>query len=637
MVRKLLTCLITGLAWIVPAAAQDEAVAGESAADEAPSGERIPETFITVLANGARERLSSSGQSISVFDLETFETVQGADLTRVLERAPGVVYSRNGGPGSFTGVRVRGAEGEQLLVLLDGVRIADTASPGGGFDFGNLLMGNLAKVELQRSSNSTIWGSQALGGVLAVTTGSERRLSGSLEYGAHDTFYGTAGTRLEVGPAVVHAQLGHFTSDGFSAAEGGSEADGFRQTELAGRAEATLVEGLSAFATAHVTDGRLEIDGFPAPTFTLADTAEYQDTRQRSGAAGLRYASSTFRLLAAASLADTERDSFDPDFGSAPSYTTDGESDRAELRGRWGFADNLAVDFGAEKEWQRFASLFDPLRKTAIGGGYLQLDYDADNLSFAAGMRRDEHRDFGGEWSFGADVAWALGPVRLTASYGEGFKAPTLFQLHSDFGNSVLMPESSQSFDVSVGYGSVRASSVKLTLFRRDTEGLIGFVSCFGVTTGLCTNRPFGTYDNIGRARARGVEVEGRIAIADAATLGAAYTWLDAEDQTSGSMTYGNELARRPKHALTVTGDWDASDAIRFGADLRGVSDSFDDAANTVPLDGYATLAVRGEWDASDEVTLFGRVENLWDEDYQTAAGYATGGRAAHVGARARW
>src|SRR4029079_2668676 len=142
-----------------------------------------------------------TGQSVTVFDMDTVEEVQGADLGRLLERAPGISLSRNGGPGNFTAVRVRGAEGEQLLVLIDGVRVADTASPGGGFDFGNLLMGNLAKVELQRSSNSTIWGSQALGGVLAATTGGGNWNSASLEYGTHDSAYGTVAIELENGPA----------------------------------------------------------------------------------------------------------------------------------------------------------------------------------------------------------------------------------------------------------------------------------------------------------------------------------------------------------------------------------------------------------------------------------------------------
>jgi len=634
MIHKLLYLPLFILAG--PAMAQDDAYEDPCSGPDCIGGYPDAVYAITVLASGQDEGLDRTGKSISVFTRDDMNAVQGADMTRLLERAPGVVFSRNGGPGGFTGVRVRGAEGEQLLVLLDGVRVADTASPGGGFDFGNLLMGNLAKVELLRSSNSTVWGSQALGGVLAATTGSAPALSGSLEYGTYDSVYATAGSKLEAGAASLNLVAGHYATDGFSAAEGGAEADGFRQTELAGRAEVALAEGLGAFATARLADGRLEIDGFPAPAFTLADTAEYQETRQRSGAAGLRYASRDLELQAVASIAETERDSFDPAFGEAPGYATDGESERAELRGRWGFARGLALDFGAEKEWQRFATLFDPPRATAIGGAYAQLDYAGGDLHLAAGLRRDDHRDFGGEWSVGIDAAWDLGAVRLTAAYGEGFKAPTLFQLHSDFGNRALRPERSRSYDAGLRYQFGRGE-LALTAFRRDTEDLVGFVSCFGTTTGICTGRPFGTYDNIGRARARGLEAEGRIAIADGATLGAAYTWLDAEDRTSGSGTYGNDLARRPKHALSVTGNWAARETVRFGADLRVVSDSFDDAANAVPLAGHATLALRGEWDASEAVTLFGRVENLWDEDYQTAAGYATGGRAAYLGARARW
>ena len=347
------------------------------------------------------------------------------------------------------------------------------------------------------------------------------------------------------------------------------------------------------------------------------------------------YSGPAFELRATASFAETERDSFDPALGAAPGYTTDGESERAELRGRYAFAADLALDFGGEREWQRFSTLFDPVRRTAIGGGYAQLDYDAGPLHLAAGLRRDEHRDFGGEWSLGADGAFDLGAGwRLTASYGEGFKAPTLFQLHSDFGNASLQPERSRSYDAGaeLDFGP---GELKLTAFRRDTADLIGFVSCFGMATGICTGRPFGTYDNVGRVRAQGLEIEADARVGDL-TWAAAYTLLDAEDRTPGSATRGNDLARRPKHALTLSGDWSSRSGFRLGADLRVVSGSFDDAANLVPLGGFEVLTLRGEWDASDRITLFGRVENAWDETYQTAAGYATPGRGAYVGARAR-
>jgi vitamin B12 transporter len=607
-------------------------------AQEAPAGPpdtvgAESETSITVLANGTRQILHSTGQSISVFGRDEMDAVQGADLTRLLERASGVGFNRNGGPGAFTSLHVRGSEGEQVLVLVDGVRVADPAAPGGGFDLGNLLMGNLAKVELQRSSNSTIWGSQALGGVLAVTTGSDPGLRASAEYGAYDTVYGSAAAAFDVGPVTLGLQGGHYDSDGFSAAAAGTEPDGFRQTELAGRGEVRLLDRLSLFARGRYAEGHLDIDGFPAPTFTLADTAEYQDTRQLSGAAGLRYASERLELTGAWSAAQTERLNYDPAFGPEPGYTTDGISERAELRGRWRFAGSLALNFGGEREWTRFSTLFDPIRRTALTGVYGQLDYDGGALHLAAGVRRDDHRDFGGEWSLGADAAYELSSRwRLFASYGEGFKAPTLFQLHSDFGNAALQPERSRSYDGGIAY-SGRSAGARLTAFRRDTHDLIGFVSCFGAASGICAGRPFGTYDNIGRARAQGIELEGHATLARRFQLGAAYTYLEAIDRTPGSSLEGNDLARRPRHALTVSGDWH-SERLRLGADLRAVSDSFDDPANAVPLDGYAVLTLRGEWDAAEAVTLYGRVENALDEHYQTAAGYATAGRSASVGAR---
>lgn len=639
MKRKALVFLSLGVL-PQPCLAQDGA--HEAGAGTITLADALREDYITVLANGEREAIGSTGKSVSIFVREDIEAVQGADLTRLIERAPGVSLSRNGGPGAFTAVRIRGAEGEQLRVVLDGVRVADPASPGGGFDFANLSMGNLDKIELLRSSNSTIWGSQALGGVLVATSGSAAAsagstLSGSAEYGARDSFYGTAGVHLTPGPARVDLQAGRYSSDGFSAAAAGSEADGFRQTELSGRASVGLGRGLSAFAAGRHADGRAELDGFPAPDFTLADTAEYQDTRQRSGAAGLAYSGHTLDLRATASLADTERDSVDPALGRAPGYTTDGTSERAELRGSWRFAGGLALDFGGEREWTRFATLFDAGRRTAITGAYAQLDYDRGPLHLAGGLRRDEHRDFGGEWSLGADAAWEFAQGwRATASYGEGFKAPTLFQLLSDFGNRALRPERSRSYDLGVGYAGHRGRFT-LTAFRRDTRGLIGFASCFGVAGGICTDRPFGTYDNIGRARAQGLEAEGEIKPTGRFSLGAAYTLLEAEDRTPGSPARGNALARRPRHALSATADWRPVDAVTLGADWRVVSDSFDDPANAVPLGGFDVLTLRGEWDLGEHVTLFGRVENLWDERYETAAGYATPGRGAYAGARARF
>nr|WP_240049026.1 TonB-dependent receptor [Parerythrobacter lutipelagi] len=605
------------------------------------------EAEITVTATGTRIEVEDTGQTVTVLGAQEIAQVQGADLTRVLQRTPGVTFARNGGVGSFTGVRVRGAEAEQLLTIIDGVRLSDPAAPGGGFDYGNLLTGNLEKVELLRGSNSTVWGSDAIGGVLVATTKASSELSASAEYGARETVNLSASGGLSSDDGFIGLSGSYFTMDGFSAAANGTEADGFEQWAVNGQGRLYLSYALELFAQARYAEGQLEIDGFPFPAFTLADTEEYQDTRQLSAVAGATYDSGPLFLRASYSFADTARDNFNPAFGIAPGFTSDGRSDRLDVKGEWRPIGPLLINFGAEHEWLEYQTLFDAGNDTRIFGAYTQLGIEFGGLSAHVGGRIDDHARFGSATSFGADVSYEVADnVRLKASVGEGFKAPTLFQLFSDFGNETLQPEQSTSFDIGVHYRSRGLlDNAGATLFRRDSDNLIDFVSCFGVAGGICSGRPFGTYDNVGRTRAQGFELEAGKKLGDALQLRAAYAYIDTENRTSGSANEGNALARRPKHALTLSGDVEFDPGSEFtptlGAELRFVSDAFDNAANTVPIDDYVVIDIRAtkpllmlDQDTQRTLDIFARVENVTDAQYQTAAGYASPGRGVFVGIR---
>ncbi len=591
------------------------------------------EETITVTATGTRSQVEDTGQAVTIIGGAEIAEVQGPDLTRTLERVPGLTYSRNGGLGSFTGVRLRGAEAEQLLVVLDGVRAADPASPGGGFDLGNLLTNNLAKVEVLRGSNSTIWGSDAIGGVLVASTKAETLLEGVVEYGAHDSFTAAAsGGIADADTGFLGASASFARTDGFSAAANGTEADGFEQWALDAYGRYYVSWAVELFARIRHAEGELEIDGFPAPNFTLADTGDVQDTTQTFGSAGLALDNGPLYLQASYSFADTARDNFD-DAGVA-SFTSDGRSDRIALRGEWRPIGPLIVNFGAENEWTSYETLFDTGDSTRIFGAYAQAGIEWRGVSGHVGARVDDHADFGTEVSFGADLSYEVAAdLRLRASVGEGFKAPSLFQLYSDFGNLGLAPERSTNIDAGIAFGG-RALDDKnvyaaVTLFHRDTEDQIVFVGCFGSTDPICDNRPFGTYDNVARTRAQGIEAELRGRIGNTLVLGAAYALTDAENRDTG-----NELARRPRHAATLSADWNPVSLLTLGADLRVVSSSFDDAGNFTRLDAYEVLTLRATFDVTNGIQFYGRVENVWDEDYQTAAGYATRGRAVFVGAR---
>ncbi|MBM3595182.1 MAG: TonB-dependent receptor [Alphaproteobacteria bacterium] len=619
--RKYLFVLASSLTFAAPALARDPA--------------------ITVLASGLDAPVEASGQSISVIGSDEIASVQGPDIFRLLERLPGVTLARNGSLGGFTGLFVRGAGSQQVLVIVDGARLADAAAPSGGYDFGNLMTGFIGKVELLRGSNSVVWGSDAIGGVLALTTRDVIGIEGSIEYGARATIDGNVSGGFVAERSTLSLSAGYTKTDGFSSAASGVEPDRHRQYRLSGRGRLYLTDSLSLLANGRHAETRTQFDGFDfAPPYGLVDTSEYSKTRETSGRAGLNYESGLLTLEAAIAYYNIDRDTFDLRFGSEPGFAAQARQSRAEMKARYALATRLALDFGAEHEWSRYETTYDAAARAGITSAHALLGWQGERLHLAAGLRFDKHSRFGSKWTFGANGAFAIGGGwRLRASHGEGFKAPSLFQLYSDYGNPALLPERSRSYDFGVARGTRNDPlHLAVTAFRRDTRGLIDYVSCFSSSDALCGDGRFGFYANVGRARAQGVEVELGARITDSFHAQAAYTFLKARDRTEAGFNRDNDLARRPRHAVSVTVDWTTPlAALALGADLRMVSTSFDDAGNFTRIEGHATGTLRASLPVSDQIELFGRIENVTDEDYQTVAGYGTAGRSAFVGASARF
>lgn len=616
---------VSALAFAVPALAQG--------ADSGPAADAI-----TVIATGSEVPLNRLGQPVTVLTAAEIQSIQGPDVARVLERVPGLIITRNGGPGSFTGVRLRGADAEQVLVLVDGVRMEDVAAPSGGFDFGTLTSGGIERIDVLRGSNSVVWGSAAIGGVIAIQSRELNGVEASAEYGANESYTADASAGFASDAGALTLNGGYTRNDGVSAAAVGTEPDGFRQWRIGGRGRLNLSRELAVVATARHANSRTDIDGFAAPTFTFGDTTDVQETRQSSGRVGLRYTGGALTLNSGFALSDTRRDYFPNDTASTPSYAYKARSERADLTGRVALPSGFTLDFGGDSEWTRFSSTFDAEAKANLTSGHALLGWSSDRASVAAGVRVDDHSRFGTAWTFGANGSVTLiDALRLRASYGEGFKAPTLYQLLSDYGNASLVPERSKSYDAGLEWGSrggpLHASA---TVFRRDSRNLIAFVTC--ASLGRCADRPFGLYDNVGKARAEGVEVELGARPSTTLQVQAAYTYLKARNLTPGNANNGRDLARRPRHALTLSGDWTSPLAgLTLGADLRLVGDSFDNPSNTNRLDGYALTTVRASVPVTERVELYGRVENLFDVGYTTTATYGTWGRSAFVGIRARY
>ncbi len=602
---------------------------------------------VIVTANRAARPASTIGQSVTVLDADTIRTRQAVVVSDLLRQTPGVSVVRNGGVGTATSVNIRGAESDQTVALIDGIKLNDPSSPGGGFNFGGLLIGNISRVEVLRGAQSVLWGSQAIGGVINLITRQpteQLSVNARAEGGWHDTGQAFANVSGKVGPVAASIGGGYFTTDGISTFAPGPERDGYRNYAANGSLGIDLASNVSVDLRGFYSNGRTDIDGFPAPRFVFGDTREYGESEQWTGYAGLNAAlfDGRFRNRIGYAHTDSDRRNIDPDGTPTETFRGIGRNDRLEYQGTVDVMSAVFATFGAEREVSRFStsSFGGPVTRgrARIFSGYGQLAVTPiAGLTATAGVRHDDHNVFGGATTFSGSGVYSPngGATAFRASYSEGFKAPTLYQLQSEYGNLALNPERSKGWDAGVTQkalgGAVEASA---TYFKRNSADLITFISCAPPLTGICTGKPNGTYDNIARTRAQGVEATLLLRPVEALTFAASYTWIDAENRSTGTINFGRDLPRRPDNSVTVNADYRWPFGLTTGATITAVGDSFDNASNARRLDGYVVTDIRASFPLGQHVEVYGRVENLFDERYQTIFQYGQPGRGAFGGIR---
>jgi vitamin B12 transporter len=619
------------------------AIASPAYAQDIPDAD-APEIVVT--ATRAAQPLSEIGQAVTVIDRAEIERRQTTIVSDLLATTPGVTVTRNGTIGALTSVRIRGAEADQTLVVIDGVRVNDPSSTGGGFNFGNLLSSSVERIEVLRGPNSVPWGSQAIGGVVNIITAAPTegvQARANAEYGYADSVFASAGVSGKSGPVSGSLTGGYLRTDGISSAASGTERDGYRQYGATGRVGVEFAPGIGLDLRGYFADSRVDIDdGFDPNTFVVADSPAYSTTQELYGYAGLHanLADGRFNNRVAFTIADINRDNYSQPGGDV-TFLGRGRSERYEYQGDFRPIDQVRVVAGVERENSRFNDGI-TFADTGITSVYGQLIVKPlDILTITGGVRNDDHDDFGSHTTFGANAALALRTgTTVRASYGEGFKAPTLYQLFSEYGNGFLAPETARNIDIGVEQAFLgNRARVGVTYFNRRTRNQIDFRDCspaeLATAGSICANRPFGVYDNVARAEADGVEFTLALRPVHALTLTANYSYIDTENRSIGD-NLGNDLARRPRQTASVDADYRFAFGLSVGGTVTMVGDSFDDAANTTRLDGYALAGVRAELPIGERFAVYGRVDNLTDSRYETIAGYGNYGRAAYGGVRLR-
>ena len=601
---------------------------------------------IIVTATGIEQDIEDTGAAISVLTEADIRDQQSITLSAILQELPGVNVTQSGGLGAQASVRIRGAENDQTLVLINGIRVNDPSTPDGSFDFGNLLAGNVERVEVLRGASGVTWGSQAVGGVVNITT---KRPTENLtlfaqgEYGAHDTVRLVSNASGKFGPVGLSIGGGYARTDGISAFSGGTEADGYRQYSASGQLQVDLTDSIRFEASGYFADSRVDNDNV-FPPFS-SDDSQSSLAQEIYGNASIHTALLDGRLQnrLAFSISDINRQIISPFFTSIPR----GRTERLEYRGDFAVMDQLRFVFGAEKEDSRYenSGVSD---STGIESFFFQTVFKPlDRLTLTGGIRHDSHEDFGDNTSLAGNLSYQLGangPI-IRASYAEGFRAPSLIDLDdrpNGFGTPDLLPETAKSYEIGIDQSLIgEAVRISATLFQRDTRNQIAFAACPVApdpAPAVCTsgNRPFGTTLNIERNRTRGAEAVLSIVPVERLRIDANYTWLDTDNRSPGS-NFGNQLARRPASSLYLDVTYQTGFGLNLGADLQMVGDSFDDLANSRPIDGYALAGVRASLPVTDGIEIFGRIDNLFDVNYETATDFGSPGRSAYAGARARF
>ena len=596
-------------------------------------------------------------QSVTVLDAATLRLRQTTVVADALATTPGLSIVRNGGVGQTTTVHIRGAETEQTVVVLDGVRLNDPSSPGGGYDVSNLFAGDLGRIEVLRGPASTLWGADAIGGVIVMTTAAPTgalSVNGAAEAGSLDTRYLRLSASGVMDRLSWRAAGGYFQTSGvsaFAARLGGKEPDGALNAAGSLRLGYRLSDTADLdLRFAHVS-AKTAFDGYPPPNYTLADTPEYGESRQTRGYVGLNLKGfgDAVKSRFSVQVLRIDRDNFDPTTSPDKTFYARGLTRTFAWQGDWTVSPRLSVQGGLESARSHLRTAapasYDPnpaplkadatLDSAFVNGRFVVLK----GLTLSAGVRDDHHSRFGDHATVSAGLAYTPdeGATQFRASFGQGFKAPTLYQLYGDYGFTGLKPETANGADIGASRRLLDGRlSLGASVFQRDVKSQIGFFDCYSGVTPQCATRPYGYYANLDRTRATGWELSGELKPLTGVTLTGAYTHTDAENRDFGAYS-GKALPRRPKDTASAEGDWRLANGAVLSLGARYAGESFDNLSNTRKLKAYTLVDLRTETPLTAQLALYGRIENLFDRTYETASGFGSVGRTAMVGVRARY
>jgi vitamin B12 transporter len=592
--------------------------------------------------------IDDAGSSVSVITRQDILDRNAASIQDLLREIPGFSVSQQGSNGAVTQVRVRGAEANQVLVLINGIEVNDPAQ-GSEFDFSQISTNDIERIEIVRGPQSALWGSDAMAGVIHIITmptAQSSSFDASIEAGSFSTQRTTFAASQGSDRYQTRFSVDYLDSDGTNIARSGNEDDGLENLTLSLAGHFAATDNLRLGYTIRHTDKTSEFDDIDFFTTGLPVDADYETESEYfySGVSIAHTINDTFDHSLKVSRTDTDNET---SAGNPDKDVTRGVRDSYKYQFNYVGESNrlsLLLEHEVEDYEQRGTASFfgDPNQDLEAETDSFAAEYrfDGDRFNFSLSGRHDNNSEFDDADSWRMTGNFKLSQAILFASVGESIKNPTFterFGFFTNFiGNPDLQPEESLHWEVGARTSLLNNKlDLALTYFDANLKNEInGFVYDF--STGGFTSA------NIdGESERNGVELALGYSYSEQFDLKATYTYLDAtQEDFNGS---GVTEVRRPEHtgSLTMNYRWQQA-GLNFAVSYTGTQEDdffppFPPYQERVELDAFTLVNLSGYYNVNELVTVTARLENMGNEDYEQVYGFESPGFGGYLGLRLKW
>ena len=578
----------------------------------------------SIIVTGTRipSPLDQIGRSVSVISVEDLEIRQNQFVYDALNAVPGLQIVRSGSFGALTSVSLRGLPSDQTLVVQDGIVLNNPSSFGNGFNFARFDTTDVERIEVLRGAQSTLYGSDAIGGVINIITKDGRKgFAGDafIEGGSFGTYHGSASVMGGNEIASGRLTIGGVSTRGFSSADeanGNTEDDSFRNITLSSRGRLSPTPSLSLEGVVRFQDSRNEFDGFDFLT-GAADADEVSETNELAIAGIVTHTMLDDRVENKLTISYFRNDRLNLSDG-IPSFDAIGTRVSYEYQATLTPAEWITVVAGAEYDEQESEVAVgfggNQTIETTSGFGLVRLQ-PLSFLTINGGVRHDSSPEFSDETTFTVSAV-AVAPQTETlfrGSFAEGFRAPTAGEFSF---NPNLFAEFSRGWDIGVEQPLLGGRAIlSATFFDQEIVDLIAFdLAAF-------------TFVNIQEFTSKGVEVALDTKLSDTISVNTAYTYTDALN-LSTNIAAGNQ----PDHRVSIEVAAKPTEKLTLSV---GISYNGEEEDGAQILDDYVLVNLRGAYAISDNLSLYARLENLTDTEYQDNFGFGTAPISVFGGIRA--